>query len=73
MAKGEESGPSASEKGKGKAPSEKPLDGTNHQTEQRKDKDGNIIKDGKDNEKPNEGTLHLTSETCGYVVEIGFD
>ncbi len=52
MAKGEEEKPKAADKGKGKVTEDTGVDGINGTAEPRKDKDGNVIKDGKDGDKP---------------------
>jgi len=57
MANGEENKKlTAAEKGKSKAPVQEGPDGTNGTSEPIKDKDGKVIKDGKDADKPEEGT-----------------
>lgn len=45
----------AAEKGKGKAPAQGDVDGAKGTTEPLKDKDGKVVKDGKDADKPEEG------------------
>lgn len=60
MANGEEEKKlTAAEKGKGKAPAQNGVEGASDVSELQKDKDGKIVKDGKDADKPEEGWLPL--------------
>ncbi len=59
MAQGESTKPTPVDKGKGKQsePIQNGVDGTNGTEESQKDKDGKIIKEGKDGNKPGEGVF----------------
>jgi len=60
----------ATEKGKGKAPVQEDMDGSNGTSEPLKDKDGKVVKDGKDADKPEEGTLSHSGKRLTNLDDI---
>ncbi|KAI9728197.1 MAG: proteasome regulatory particle base subunit [Chrysothrix sp. TS-e1954] len=70
MAGGEDTKPSASEKGKGKAPAEDGTAGANGHAEPQKDKDGKVIKDGKDSDKPAQEELSEEDQQLKGELEM---